>query len=103
VSYLALSYLSCVLVFAACGPCAAVPVVPLGGGAEVFGGDVVGCVLDGDVGVDVPGLVGELDVGLDVGGVVLGRGEGLRRLGAGLDVGDGANVGWLEKLDRGEA
>ena len=31
-SYLALSYLSCVLVFAACGPCATVPVPLLDGG-----------------------------------------------------------------------
>jgi hypothetical protein len=102
VSYLALSYLSCVLVFAACGPCAAVPVVPLGGGAEVLaGGELVGGVVNWDVAGVVVGLVGVVGE-LGVVGVV-GVGEGRRGLGAGLDVGDGANVGWLEKLDCGEA
>jgi hypothetical protein len=105
VSYLALSYLSCVLVFAACGPCATVPVPLLAGGAEVLGGgDVFDGVVDGDVGCDVLGLVGELGGELGAVGVVaVGDGDGCRELVDGLGAGGVVDTDWLGTLGCGEA
>src|SRR5262249_12316918 len=102
VSYLALSYLSCVLVFATSEPCCAGD-WDLPAEGEPLGVCVGVGVGEGEVGGGLE-LAGELGAGLDgVGLKMVGVGDGCRAPGAGLDLGDGANVGWLARLDCGAA
>jgi hypothetical protein len=103
VSYLALSYLSCVLVFAAWGPSAAAP-VPVGGAETLCVGVGVPVGVGGeDVEGDVLGLAGELGAGLGVGGVeVVGVGDGCWELVDGVGVAGVVGTVWPEKLVCGE-